>query len=149
MSHPLNELLVKDGQIYRKVGISIEPYMTTPEIKAVDLKGPVQVPGEFRLTATLNHAPDGFWQNIFTKVLETPGVGIAAHVLTITTIPANFENRWEAVKKAIDVANLRYDEIRKKLITAIQENDKERAVEEKGVQQAQEEAKRLFDKLKL
>jgi hypothetical protein len=150
MSHPLNELLVKDGQIYRKVGISIEPYMTDPEIKAVDLKGPVRVSErEFRLTATLNHAPDVFWENIFMKVLEIPSVEIVSHVLTITTIPVNIENRWEAVKKAMDVANLRHADIRKKLIMAIQENDKQRAVEEKGIQQAQEEAKRLFDKLQL
>jgi hypothetical protein len=150
MNHPLNELTTKNGQIFRKTGVTLVSYMNTPPIEIVAKDGCLPVSErEYCFNFRLNHHPDAFWEKILANQLENFQVEVDGSVLEMTTIPPSLKSRYDAIQKAIAKTNQVYGKHRQNLIVAIQENEKQQAAKAKWTQQSQQQAQQMFDELKL
>jgi hypothetical protein len=124
MNHPINDLIIQGGQIYRKARFMIEPYMNTTPIKVALKQRPLIVSDDkSQIHASLNNFPDAIWQRIFRNVLKIPGVEAESRMLVVTARREDLESRWASVENAINEANAWYAEEQRSLSMKIQERD--------------------------
>lgn len=100
----------------------------------------------------LNVEPDGLWIALFRKHFSLPQNAapiFSGNNMVLSCIPANLTNRYQAVKQAVEKANLEYVEVIKaNRESKEKEQAKQRLVEEQKEKSA-EQARREFNELEL
>ena len=100
----------------------------------------------------LNVEPDGLWIALFRKHFSLPQNAapiFSGNAMVLSCIPANLTDRYQAVKQAIEKANLEYVEVIK---TSRESKEKEQAKQrlaEEQKEKAAEQVRREFNELEL
>ena len=158
MDHPLDMLLVKDGQLFQRIGANVEhviPYMNLGEIKVLETgeANPIAgQPGFWAYPFELNAAVDSVWRELFLRNF-TFDRRVAPHFenkrMILECEPVNLQVRYAAIKVAMGKTNGDYIVESEKLVPRVQQEMAKRELEAMRKAEAEEKIRRAFDELEL
>jgi hypothetical protein len=100
----------------------------------------------------LNVEPDATWITLFQKHFLLPrdvAPMFSGTAMVLSCIPANLDNRYQAVKQAIEQANLEYVEVVKARQKSQEKQQAEQRLAKEQNEKSAEQARREFDDLEL
>jgi hypothetical protein len=100
----------------------------------------------------LNVEPNGLWIALFRKHFSLPQNAapiFSGNAMVLSCIPANLTNRYQAVKQAIEKANLEYVEVIKFSRESKEKEQAKQRLAEEQKEKSAEQTRREFDELEL
>jgi hypothetical protein len=100
----------------------------------------------------LNAEPDARWIILFRKhfsLSQNVAPIFSGNAMVLSCIPANLANRYQAVKQAIEKANLEYVEVIKARRESQEKQQAEKRLTEEQKEKSAEQARREFGELEL
>lgn len=158
MSHPIDKLFLKDGELFQMVGATEAPYMNVPEISIIK-KGVATPPNpdeqgprcwKWMYSFTLNACTDFTWDELFYKNGTLRDDAEFKGTSMLLTCPSeDLKERYDAIKAAMRKANAEYKVARANLIKRVEQEQRTREGEAQRKAEEERKIKEEFDKLEL
>jgi hypothetical protein len=162
MNHPFGMLLIKDGQLFRRVTknyVTTEtntiPYMNIADVEIQDKlhANPAAHPaGYWDYLFELNTNPDPIWKELFYKNIglnRDAAPDFTSDLMTLRCDPANLKSLYQDIKAAIGKTNVAYKAEKEKVIAGVEQAMARQGLEQTRRTGEEEKIRSAFDELEL